>query len=85
MDITSVLDIIKGARIMRHLILTKEDHFSLQNQRQNIIDSSEDNLEEQKVKLNDKEDKELEELQTQLTNINRIFNENANQMDDSQK
>ena len=82
LDITNLLDIIKGSRTMRYLVLNKDDHFLLKNQQKNVIDSNASESEfEWKEKVYGREDAELYDLREQHKNMNRIFTQKQNYMD----
>ena len=86
LDITNILDIIKGSRIMRYLVLNKDDHFLLKNQREYMIDSSDESENEDtnyKDKIVGREDAEMYDLQAQHKNMDRIFSQKQNYMDKS--
>ena len=82
LDIVNILDIIKGSRTMRYLVLNKDDHFLLKNQHKNVIDSDASESEfEWKDKVCGREDAELYDLREQHKNMNRIFTQKQNYMD----
>ena len=76
LDIVNILDIIKGSRTMRYLVLNKDDHFLLKNQHKNLIDSDASESEDEwKDKVCGREDAELYDIKEQHKNMNRIFSQ----------
>ena len=85
LDIVSMLDLLNGAKVMRYLILTREDQFLLKNQRAKVIDSSEDSNDHSMQKVCGRKEAQLYDLEAQYKNINKIFTQDAQYLDESQK
>ena len=84
LDIVNILEMIKRARVLVNLTLTKDENLLLKSQRNDVIDSTDD--EDGGNPSSEDGSEELDQLQLMYRNLNRIFAvDGVEVIDESQK